>query len=228
MSDTLESESPPVSPPESPPSPVTSPKAQLQAESDLLKDLMLWRRKQLNVLLLVGATASFIVMQIYQYNFITLFSWLAMALVVCFFFWGNIHRLLKKESPDLSELEIREETAMNTATLSRQRVEDAIRMMFHVSAESEWFVFAGVVTFLYLLSMVATYLDLLTLCYIGVMGGMTMPVTYIKNEDKLRELGRKLRMKSQSMYSMIEERLLKIKNKVVAGKHEEIKEKKRE
>ncbi|KAI3452063.1 hypothetical protein Pfo_008728 [Paulownia fortunei] len=209
---------------ESPPSP---PKVQPHNKPDLLRDLVLWRRKQLNVLILLGATATWIVMEIYQYNFVTILSWVAMALVLLLFFWGNIHRLLKKEAPDLSELEIREETAMEHANLFRQRAEEGILLMFHVSAEKEWFVFAGVVACLYIISVVARRFDFLTLCYIGVVGGMTMPVIYIKNEHKIRGFGEKLRMKSQKLYAMIEEKLQKMKNKI-AGQQREIKEKKKE
>lgn len=39
--------------------------------------------------------------------------------------------------------------------------------MFHVSAEREWFVFAGVVACLYAVAELARRFDFLTLCYIG-------------------------------------------------------------
>ncbi|PIN01813.1 Reticulon [Handroanthus impetiginosus] len=165
--------------------------------ADIVRELVLWRRKQLNVVILLAATAAWIAMEVYQYNFVTLLSWVAMAFVACFFFWGNIHRLLKKEAPDLSELEISEGTAMGTANLLRQRVEEGIRLMFHVSAEREWLVFAGVVACLYLISVAARYLDFLTLSYIGLVGGLTIPVIYVKYEYKIREFGEKLRTKSQ-------------------------------
>lgn len=75
--------------------------------------------------------------------------------------------LIYREAPDLSELEIKEETAIEHAKLIKEKAEELIRLMFHVSGEREWFVFAGVVTSLYLLSLVAAHLDFLTISYIG-------------------------------------------------------------
>lgn len=68
----------------------------------------------------------------------------------------------------------------------------------------------------------------LFLCnFAGVVVGLTIPVIYVKNEHKIRELGEKLRTKSQRLYAMIEEKLQKMKNKIT-GKQKEIKEKKME
>ena len=64
--------------------------------TDILSEIVLWRRKQLNVGILVAATATWIVMDVYHYSFITLLSWVAIALLSCLFFWGSIHRFLKK------------------------------------------------------------------------------------------------------------------------------------
>ncbi|KAK6128939.1 hypothetical protein DH2020_037313 [Rehmannia glutinosa] len=179
---------------------------------NLVSDVVLWRRKPLNFIIVLAATATWIVMEVYQYNFITLLCWVAMTIVACLFFWGNIHRLLKKEAPDLSELEVSEETTMEHANRFRQWAEEGIRLVFHVSAEREWFVFAGVVTLLFLISEAARHIHFLTLCYIvsdpgiydwGKFGeyygfmkqicradewwGMTIPVIYVKNEQKMTE-----------------------------------------
>ncbi|KAL0343635.1 UNVERIFIED_CONTAM: hypothetical protein Sangu_1250900 [Sesamum angustifolium] len=211
-------------------SPTSSPKAQLHNHPDVVSDVILWRRKQLNVIILVAATAAWTAMEVYQYSFITLLSWLAMALLLCLFFWGTIHRLLKKEAPDLSELEISEETAMETANSLRQRAEEAIRLMFHVSAEREWFVFAGVVACLYAVSELARRFDFLTLCYIGdtfsfsllmLSGGRnddTCNLHQERAEDK-RD-GRKMRVKSGGMYAGVEEKLQKMRNKIGGRKKE--------
>ncbi|GFQ06561.1 reticulon-like protein b13 [Phtheirospermum japonicum] len=192
-----------------------------------MSDVVLWRRKQLNLIILLVATATWVVMELYQYSFITLFSWVAMAIVACLFFWGNIHRLLKKEAPDLSELEISEETAMEHANSFRQWAQEGIRLVFHVSAEREWFVFAAVVAFLYVMSVVASHLHFVTLLYLGVVGVMTIPAIYMKNENKFAEFGEKVRMRSQRLYSMIKQRFQEMKSKI-GRQHKEIKEKKLE
>ncbi|XP_047962922.1 reticulon-like protein B13 [Salvia hispanica] len=201
------------------------PSIQLHSNSDILSEIVLWRRKQLNVGILVAATATWIVMDVYHYSFITLLSWVAIALLSCLFFWGSIHRFLKKEAPDLSELEISEETAKAHAGLLRRRAEDGIRLMFHIGSEREWFVFVGAVVSLYLLSLAAKHLDFVTLCFIGIWGAMTVPVVYVKNEQKIREFEGSAMMTWQRMNVMFEEKFHIVKTKI-AGKQKEVKEKK--
>ncbi|KAL1538948.1 reticulon-like protein B13 [Salvia divinorum] len=201
---------------ESPTSP--PPKVQLHSNSDIVNDIVFWRKKQLNVGILVAATATWIVMDVYQYSFITVLSWVAIALLSCLFFWGCIHRFLQKEAPDLSELEISEETAKAHAGLVRRRAEDGLRLMFHVGSEREWFVFVGVAASLYLLSLAAKHLDFVTLCFIGIWGAMTVPVIYVKNEKKIREFEGSARMRWRRLK-------FQIVTSKIAGKQQEVKEK---
>ncbi|EYU44361.1 hypothetical protein ABFS82_08G046100 [Erythranthe guttata] len=196
--------------------------------ADLFKDLVTWRRKQLNLFALLAATSAWTAMQIYKYNFITLVSYIAIAAAVCLFFWGNIHRLLKREAPDLSELEISEEAAIGCANSLRRKCEEGVRLMFRVSVDSEWFVFVGAVASLYLLSLLAKQFDLLTLFFMGVVGGLTLPVIYVKNEGRIRGFGEVVGIKSRRFYSMAEDKFQMMKNKIAAGRGKVIKEKKME
>ncbi|CAI9752827.1 unnamed protein product [Fraxinus pennsylvanica] len=171
-----------------------------QNKSDFARDLIFWRNKRLNILVLLVATATWVVLDIYGYNFITVASWVAMALVSFTFLWGNIHKLLVKKSPDLSGMEISEETAVESAKLLREQVEKCVRLMFQVGAEKEGFVFTGVVACLYALSLIGNCFDLLILCYIGAIGGLTVPVTSVKYEHKIKEYGERLKMKLQRLH----------------------------
>lgn len=64
-------------------------------------------------------------------------------------------------------MEINERSAIEMSNGIREWIEEGIRWMFWVGAETEWFVFAGTVAALGLLSWIATHFDLLTLLYIG-------------------------------------------------------------
>ncbi|KAH6810266.1 hypothetical protein C2S51_024028 [Perilla frutescens var. frutescens] len=76
----------------------TSPESpKLHNSRDLVSDIVLWRRKRVNVMILsAAAAAAWAVMDVYRYHFITLLSWLAIAILACLFFWGSMHRFLKK------------------------------------------------------------------------------------------------------------------------------------
>ncbi|KZV24979.1 hypothetical protein F511_01949 [Dorcoceras hygrometricum] len=211
--------------PEADPSP---PKAHLQENPDWVRDIVLWRRKDAGILILLAATAIWVAMEIYGFKLVTLFSWLAMAIVVCLFAWGNLNRVFNRDSPDVSRLEISEQTAVETATLFLERINEAIRMIIHLGAHSQWLVFAGVMASLYVLSLLGSYLDVLTIWYIGVVGGLTVPLIYAKNEKKINESAEKLRIQSERLYFMVREKLQKLINKFTGKQKEPIKEKKAE
>nr|XP_027116847.1 uncharacterized protein LOC113734478 isoform X4 [Coffea arabica] len=115
-------------------------------------------------------------------------SRMAMLLVTLIFVWGNIHRLLKNEAPDFSGMEISEARAEGMARGIQECIDEGIRWLFRVGVEREWSVFGATVFALGLLSWIATHFDLLTIVYMGVVLGMTVPAIYVKHEEKIIEL----------------------------------------
>lgn len=67
----------------------------------------------------------------------------------------------------MSGLEITDQSTTEMTIFFRESIEEAIRWMFRVGAESRWFVFASVVAALWMLSIVGSCMDLLTLVYVG-------------------------------------------------------------
>ncbi|XP_059459164.1 reticulon-like protein B13 [Corylus avellana] len=199
----------------------TSSQSSLPA-SDALRDKILWRRKKQSVLVLLIATATWVLMGVYHFNFITVISWAIMFVVVLLFLWANILKLLGKDPPEVSGLEISEQRAFEMANMIRAWMEEGIRWMFRVSAEREWYVFAGTVAGLGLLSYVGTLNDLLTLIYTGIVMGMTVPVLYMKYEDNIKRHGERVKGQARRFYDKVDEKVVKnIKNRVVVEKEEE-------
>ncbi|KAK9231153.1 hypothetical protein WN943_021385 [Citrus x changshan-huyou] len=193
----------------------------------IARDVFLWRRKNLSFTLLLVSTAIWVLLEVYQFNFLTVASWLAMSIVSFTFLSGNIMRLLGKEPPKLSGLEISEKSALEVANSCRGVVEEFTRWMFHVSVEKQWFVFAQAVAGLLVLSYVATFSDLLTLLYTGIVMGMTVPVIDEKYGDKIKRCGETAKVKSRRFYEEVDEKVIKkLKSKFVTKDKEEIKEKK--
>ncbi|KAJ4714952.1 Reticulon-like protein [Melia azedarach] len=194
--------------------------------SDIARDAFLWRRKNLGLTILLVSTVIWVLLDFYQFNLVTVASWVAMLIVTLLFLWGNILRLLGKEPPNMYGLEISEKSAFEVANLMRGLAEEVVRWMFHVTAEREWFVFAQVVAGLLLFSYVGTLTDLLTLLYTGIVIGMTVPVLYGKCGDKIKKCMEMAKVKSRRLYEKIDEKVMKkMKNKSITMTKEE-KEKK--
>lgn len=190
---------------------------------DTVRDVFLWRRKKLSLLVLLVSTATWVLLDVYQFNLITVASWAAMFAVTSLFLYGNIARFLRKEEPDLSGLEISEQTAIEAARSVRQSIEEGVRWMCHVSAERELFLFARVVAALWLLSYVGSFWDSLSLLYIDIVVGMTVPVIYVKNEDKIKRFEEWMRMQARRLCDMVDEKVVKrMKNRVVKVKEKRV------
>lgn len=190
---------------------------------DTVRDVFLWRRKKLSLLVLLVSTATWVSLDVYQFNLITVASWAAMFAVTSLFLYGNIARFLRKEEPDLSGLEISEQTAIEAARSVRQSIEEGVRWMCHVSAERELFLFARVVAALWLLSYVGSFWDSLSLLYIDIVVGMTVPVIYVKNEDKIKRFEEWMRMQARRLCDMVDEKVVKrMKNRVLKVKEKRV------
>ncbi|TXG59510.1 hypothetical protein EZV62_014083 [Acer yangbiense] len=111
------------------------------------------------------------------------------------------------EPPDLPGLEISEQSTMAVANSCRGIVEEAVRWIFHVSIEREWIVFAQVVGGLLSLSYIGTFTDLLTFLYIGIVMGMTVPLIYVKYDDKIKRAGDQVKVKAKRLYEMVEQKI---------------------
>ncbi|XP_055804158.1 reticulon-like protein B13 [Solanum dulcamara] len=177
-----------------------------KTSTDIFRDVILWKRKRYSAVALLAATAIWLALEVYGLTFITLFSWITMFLIAFIFLWSNIHMLLGKEPLEMSRMYISDESVVEAGTKFRELVEKSLRFLFSASTEREWFVFAGTVASLGLLSVVASYFDLLTLLYIGIVVGLTVPVVYVKYEDRIKDLGQRVRVRCHTYYSTVTER----------------------
>ncbi|KAK7406593.1 hypothetical protein VNO78_08221 [Psophocarpus tetragonolobus] len=191
-------------------------------DNDIVKDVVLWKRKKLNATVIVAATAAWVLMEVCEFKFLTVISWVAILIVASLFLYANMLRLLGKEPPNLLRLELTEETAVGIAKTVRACIEEAIRWLFLVSAEKEWPVFLGAVAGLLSLSYLGSCMDLLTLVYIGILVGMSLPLTYVKNEHNIKRFVQTLKEKIKRYYQIINENTIqKIKSRIVKEKKTE-------
>ena len=64
--------------------------------ADIMRDIIHWRHKKQSLVVLLVSTAIWVLLEVYQFNFLTVLSWLAMFIVISFFLWANLLRLFGK------------------------------------------------------------------------------------------------------------------------------------
>lgn len=197
------------------------------SSSSIVRDVYEWKRKDLSLLLLAVATAIYVVLEVYHFNFIPLLSYAAIFIFTSAFIWENLLRLFRKEGPSMPRVEIPEESIRGIAYSTKVSGEEMVRWMFRVGAEKEWVVFAGTVIALWLISVIGTYIDFLTFLYVGTVVAMTAPVFYKRYEDKIKEYFWRVREQGNWVYAMVDDKVIrKIKDKRVG--HQQTKQHKTE
>ncbi|KAE8707063.1 Pentatricopeptide repeat (PPR) superfamily protein [Hibiscus syriacus] len=189
--------------------------------SEVVNDIALWKRKKISGSLLVSSTATWLLQQVCQYNFLTIASWVAIFIVTSLFIWRYVNRFLDREEASKSRLEnLREQVVMDTANACWEVTDKVIRWIFDATdVEANWSVFPQTVAFLLLFSYVGSFFDLPTLCGV-IMTGTTVPVIVAKHGDRIMPFGSMV----GKVYEMLVENLTNtMKNNV--GK-EEIRRKK--
>ncbi|XP_019054105.1 PREDICTED: reticulon-like protein B13 isoform X2 [Nelumbo nucifera] len=196
---------------------------QSPSTSGVIKDTFLWRRKKLSLSVLATATATWVLLEVYQFNFLTVASWLGISIVASMFLWGNLLRILRKKEPDMSGLEVSEQWATEAANTFRGWMEEGVRWVFRVGAERQWYVSVAVVSGLWVLSLLGSLADFLTLLYIGIVAGMTAPVIYVRYEYKIKECGEKAMVQGRKLYDMVDDKVFrKMKHNVFQSKEKKV------
>ncbi|KAE8704987.1 hypothetical protein F3Y22_tig00110430pilonHSYRG00084 [Hibiscus syriacus] len=103
---------------------------------DTFRDIILWRRKKVSATLLLVSTATW-VFEVYQFNFITVVSWLTIFILASVFLWGNILSFSAKP-PKCPIWSYRNRQPWRLQT-SRTVMEDVLRWMFRVTVEENWY-----------------------------------------------------------------------------------------
>ncbi|EOA28548.1 hypothetical protein CARUB_v10024763mg [Capsella rubella] len=192
-------------------------------KSDIVEDVYLWRRKKLAFSILSVSTATWVLLNFYGFNSITIVSWIGIAVVSMVFLWGSLLRLLSKVEPELSGLEVSEEFVAETVRSCRMLMEETVRWMFRVGAESEWFVFARTILGLWILSRIGSLLDFHTFLFTGLVMGLTVPKLLEKYGDQINKQLANVKERSKGAYDTTHKKILMMKNKLQHGTAEKVK-----
>ncbi|XVF59489.1 hypothetical protein PTKIN_Ptkin07bG0280000 [Pterospermum kingtungense] len=134
--------------------------------AEIVNDIALWKRKKLSGSLLFISTANWVLQQVYEYNFVTIASLLAIFVATSLFIWRYVNKFVNREEEAKSKLEnIREQVAMETANACWELTDKVIGWIFHVTdVEREWSAFPLTVVILLIFCYMGSFVDLPTLC----------------------------------------------------------------
>ncbi|TXG58747.1 hypothetical protein EZV62_016576 [Acer yangbiense] len=149
----------------------------------LVADVILWRRKNLTVGILLVTLAAWLVFERSGYTLLSLVSSVLLLLFAILFLWAKSAAILNRPAPPLPELHLSEEMANEVTVFVRTHVNDLLSAFQDIALGRNSSLFFRVALCLWLISFVGGLTDFLTLGYTSLVIVLTLPAIYERYED---------------------------------------------
>ncbi|CAK8579257.1 unnamed protein product [Lathyrus sativus] len=171
-------------------------------------DVFLWRNKKISATTLGVATAFWVLFELLEYHLLTLVSHLAILALAVLFLWSNASTFINKTPPKIPHVHIPEEPVLQIASAIRIEINRAFTLLREIASGRDLKKFLSVIAGLWVLSIVGSWANFLTLFYIAFVLLHTVPVLYEKYEDHVDSFGEKAHVELKKQYAVFDEKVL--------------------
>ncbi|XP_052141263.1 reticulon-like protein B2 [Oryza glaberrima] len=171
-------------------------------------DVLLWKDKKISAAVIGGATVLWVLFEVVDYHFLTLISHVLIGVLAILFLWFKATIFIKKSPPNIPEVKISEDLAVNVALALRTDINQALHLLREISLGHDLMKFLGVIVALWILSEIGSLCDFLTLFYVAVLMLHTVPILYHKYQDKVDHFAGKAHVELSRQYSVLDAKVL--------------------
>ncbi|XP_023514697.1 reticulon-like protein B1 [Cucurbita pepo subsp. pepo] len=171
-------------------------------------DVLLWKNKKISAGILGGATAIWAFFEVLEYHLLPLICYALILVVALLFLWSNAHIFIYKTPPHLPEVRIKDEPFLQVASAARTMINRAIATLGDIASGRDVKKFLAVVAGLWILSVIGSWCNFLTLFYIAVVLLHTVPVVYEKYKGKIDTSAQRIMVESKKRYAVFNEKVV--------------------
>ncbi|PUZ58767.1 hypothetical protein GQ55_5G534600 [Panicum hallii var. hallii] len=171
-------------------------------------DVFLWRNRNISAGVLGGATAIWILFELLGYHLLTFVCHGLIFSLGVLFLWSNASSFINKSPPQVPEVIIPEDLVVNIALSTRYEINRAFANLRQIALGRDIKKFLMVIAGLWLLSVLGSCCNFLTLVYIVFVVLHTVPVLYEKYEDQIDSYGEKGWVEIKKQYAVFDEKVL--------------------
>ncbi|XP_044502758.1 reticulon-like protein B1 [Mangifera indica] len=171
-------------------------------------DVLLWRNKKISAGVLGGATAVWALFELVEYHLLTLVCHILILSLAVLFMWSNAHSFINKAQPRIPEVHLPEEPFLQFASALTVEINRALAILHSIASGRDLKKFLIVIAALWVLSIVGSWCNFLTLFYISFVLLHTVPVLYDKYEDKIDPLAEKATIEIKKQYAVFDGKVL--------------------
>jgi hypothetical protein len=171
-------------------------------------DILLWRNKKTSAIALGVATAVWVLFELAEYHLLTLVCHAVILVLAGSFLWSNAIHFINKSPAHIPEVSIPEKPFLQFASVLRLEINRAISTLRDIASGRELKKFLSVIVGLWVLSIIGSCCNFLTLFYIVFVLLHTVPVLYEKYEDKVDPLAEKALFEFKKQYAVFNAKVL--------------------
>ncbi|GAV85093.1 Reticulon domain-containing protein [Cephalotus follicularis] len=171
-------------------------------------DIFLWRNKKISAGVLGGATVVWILFELLEYHLLTLVSHGLILALAILFLWSNATTFINKSPPRIPEVYIPEEPVLQVVSALRIEINRGFALLRDIASGRDLKKFLSVIAGLWVLSIVGSCCNFLTLFYIGFVLLHTLPVLYEKYEDQVDSFTAKALAEFKKQYVVFDAKVL--------------------
>ncbi|CAH9086728.1 unnamed protein product [Cuscuta epithymum] len=171
-------------------------------------DVFLWRNKKISAGLLGGVTTIWVLFELLEYHLLTLVCHVLIIALVVSFLWSNASSFINKSPPRIPEVHIPKDPFIQVASALRIHINSGLHLLREIASGRDLKMFLVVIAGLWILSVIGSWCNFLSLFYISFVALHTVPVIYEKYEDKIDPLGEKAMVWVKKQYAVFDEKVL--------------------
>lgn len=171
-------------------------------------DVFLWRNKKISAGVLGGATAIWVLFELIEYHLLTLVGHILILALALMFLWSNAHTFIHKTPPRIPEVHFPKEPFVEVASAVTIELNLALKLLRNIASGRDLKKFLMVIASFWVLSVVGSWCNFLTLFYISFVLLHTVPVLYEKYEDKIDPFAEKATIEIKKQYAVFDAKVL--------------------
>jgi hypothetical protein len=171
-------------------------------------DVFLWKNKKVSAGVLGVATAIWVLFELIEYHLLTLLCHGAILALAVLFLWSNASTFINKSPPRIPVVHIPEEPVLQIAAALRMEINRGFEILRDIASGRDLKKFLSIIAGLWVLSIVGSWCNFLTLFYIAFVLLHTVPVFYEKYDDKVDAFAEKAMIEFKKQYAVFDAKVL--------------------
>ncbi|KAH0453615.1 hypothetical protein IEQ34_017939 [Dendrobium chrysotoxum] len=177
-------------------------------------DVVLWRNKHLSAAILAGVSVIWFLLEVVEYNFLTLLCHISITGMLLLFIWSYGVALVDKSPPKLTEIILPENDFREFAQVLHARLSSFLSILQDVTMGKNLRLFFLAITSLWIISILGSSCSSLNLLYFGYLCIQILPVLYENYEGEVDHLVTKGSRYLRKLYRKFDSKVL---NKIPRG-----------